>query len=248
MPVDYDYERNLHTIEGPEAAIPQIFKALPRSLLDVGCGMGGWIAAARRQGVVEVLGVDGATIDPGKLAVPAEYFCHQDLTQPWSLGREFDVALCLEVGEHLAECHAAGLIDALVAHSALIVFSAAIPGQGGQHHVNCQWPTYWQNLFNQRGYVCADDLRWEIWDDERIEPWYRQNMFSARRDAARAGREPRIRSVVHPAMHQLVLTNDEPGSFAERLRRIEDGRMPMSWYLTAPFAAVGRKARRWGAR
>ena len=84
---------------------------------------------------------------------------HIDLTQEWSLGRRFDAVLCLELAELCEAGHASGLVEGLAAHSDTISFSAACPNQGGQHHVNCQWPDYWQQLFNVRGYGCSDTPR-----------------------------------------------------------------------------------------
>jgi hypothetical protein len=57
------------------------------------------------------------------------------------------------------------------------LFSAAIPTQGGVHHVNEQWAQYWRALFAERGYVCVDCLREMFWDAKQVEWWYRQNMF-----------------------------------------------------------------------
>ena len=102
-------------------------------------------------GITDVTGVDGVEVPADKLEIPASHRRTQDLTRSWNLGRRFDMALCLEVGEHLDELHSGTLVDALVRHSDLIVFSAACPGQSGQHHVNCQWPEYWQAKFNDAG-------------------------------------------------------------------------------------------------
>jgi SAM-dependent methyltransferase len=181
MIIEYDHSSNLHTLVGPQATLPVLFaNEKPLSLLDVGCGNGTWLKAAIDFGIPDVFGVDGVEVPPDKMYIPAENIRHQDLTRPWNLGRRFDAVLCLEVAEHLDSSFAPLLIDALVKHGDRIYFSAASPGQSGQHHVNCQWPAYWQRLFNEHGYVCEDNLRWLIWDDSQIEPWYRQNLFLAR--------------------------------------------------------------------
>ena len=198
--VDYDHAKNTHTLEGPRAAIAEIFgPAMPSSLLDVGCGNGTWLKAALDAGISDVFGIDGIDLGEAKL-VPDRYFSRHDLQKPFDLKRAFDVAFCFEVGEHLDANAAALLIESLARHSATIYFSAAIPNQPGQHHINCQWPEYWQHLFNNAGYVCEDSVRWRIWRDSRIEPWYRQNMFTARRDPQNAGSEKRIEPVIHPDM------------------------------------------------
>ena len=197
--INYDHSLNGHTLQGPHSAFSLIFAgATPKSLLDVGCGTGTWLKAAMDLGVDDLLGLDGIQVPTGQLHVPKELILHHNLTLPWNLKRKFDAVMCLEVAEHLDNSFAETLIDALVLHGDTIYFSAACPGQIGQHHVNCQWPAYWQQMFNSRGYACEDSLRWRIWDEDRIEPWYRQNLFVARRAPWEAGHEPRIKGVVHP--------------------------------------------------
>jgi hypothetical protein len=49
--------------------------------------------------------------------------------------------------------------------------------QGGTHHVNEQWPAYWQDLFERQGYRMLDLIRREIWTNPEIQFWYRQNIF-----------------------------------------------------------------------
>lgn len=241
MIIDYDHARNRHTLEGPRVALPKIFgESKPASLLDVGCGRGTWLNAAREIGITDILGLDGVAIPQEELLIPAEFFRRQDLTIPWNLHRRFDAALCLEVAEHLNEEFGGQLVATLTNHSDTVVFSAACPGQPGQHHVNCQWPVYWQSLFNDQGYVCSDAVRWELWDDTQIEPWYRQNMFLARRDPAHAGKEPRIPSVMHATMQSRF----ERSFFADHVLQIENGRMPMFWYLRTFFKGPLAKVRR----
>ena len=243
MSVDYNHSENLHTLSGPAAALPILFaKALPTSLLDVGCGTGTWLKAAIDLGIPDVFGVDGVEVPADKLHVQDKKIRHQDLTRPWNLNKRFDAVICLEVAEHLDSAFAHILIDALVQHSDQIYFSAACPGQTGQHHVNCQWPGYWQRLFNECGFACEDSIRWLIWDDSRIEPWYRQNIFLARRDMAAAGHEPRIKAVLHPAMLPFVLPESE--RFESHVKRIEDGHMDVTWYLKTLIFALSEKVKR----
>ena len=173
-------------------------------MLDVGCGTGTWLRAALDLGAREVLGVDGADLPAETLCVPKEHVRQADLSRPLNLARRFDLVLCLEVAEHLEPASAATIIDTLTAHGDRILFSAAAPGQPGMRHVNCQWPDYWQRLFNARGFACDGAVRWEIWRNGRIEPWYRQNLMMAVRDEAGAGSEPRVLPVLHPEMIEQV--------------------------------------------
>jgi SAM-dependent methyltransferase len=197
--VSFNHAHSPSSADAAYAALSKIFPDVPpSSLLDVGCGTGTWLSAAERLGVSDLHGVDG--IDANSSA----NFSKLDLTQPIRLGRRYDVVLCLEVGEHLDSAYSRVLIGSLVAHAPKIIFSAACPGQPGQHHVNCQWPDYWQSLFNREGFACYDTVRWSIWNDKLIEPWYRQNMFIATYAPSIAGNETRIAAVVHPDMLRVM--------------------------------------------
>jgi hypothetical protein len=245
MSVSFDHSLLPRSLRGPQAAFAAMFpEACPRSLVDVGCGLGVWAKAALRFGVSDVLAVDGVNLGPRQLVVPSANFRHQLLNEPFSLGRKFDVAVCLEVGEHLDERYAEVLISNLVRHSDAIYFSAACPGQPGQNHVNCQWPIYWQRLFNEHGFTCDDSIRWRLWNTTELGFCYRQNMFLATKDPARAGREPRILPVVHPELVDLW----EVDATADRrrlwLKQVEHGSQTIGWYLSLPVKAFRRKLNR----
>jgi SAM-dependent methyltransferase len=247
-PIDYIHAATVHTLQGATAALTAIFKsdAPPTSLLDVGCGTGTWLRAAADLGVKTIAGIDGIAVPDEQLRVERDVIALHDLSAPFDLKRRFELAICLEVAEHLLEESSARLISSIVRHADTIYFSAACPGQPGQHHVNCQWPAYWQELFNSHGYACDDAIRWLIWNDARIEPWYRQNMFTARRDPSNAGREPRLKGVIHPEFDGIVRRFGEEINIlnASLLSDIEQGRMRANWYLIVSSAAVSAKLRR----
>ena len=94
--------------------------------------------------------------------IPADRLSRRRPRDRWNLEPKFDLALCLEVGEHLESRAAKVLVEALAAHADEIVFSAACPGQPGRHRVNCQWPGYWQGMFDESGFSCSDAIRWRI--------------------------------------------------------------------------------------
>jgi len=248
MNIDYNHEQNRHTLEGPKAALPLLFpEGMPPKILDVGCGTGTWLRAALDLGAGSVMGVDGVEVDTETLLFDSSCFQHHDLTQPLNLHRSFDVVLCLEVGEHLPPQCAPTLVQTLTRHADTIVFSAACPRQSGQHHVNCQWPEYWQELFNQCGYMGGDSLRWKLWEVEEIEPWYRQNIFLARKDPDGAGKEPRIRRVVHPEIElsgRKATEAQKKEVREEQMRQIEKGSKSVAWYWEALFSAHMAKVKR----
>jgi SAM-dependent methyltransferase len=237
--VDYSHETNLHTLTGPSVAMSVLFRdRTPASLLDVGCGRGTWIRAAMDRGLTDVYGVDGVDIPRDQLFFPYERFRKLNLTSVWDLRRKFDVVLCLEVAEHIDPSHSELFIRNLLNHGDTVFFSAACPNQAGQHHVNCQWPVYWQSIFNANGYVCEDSVRWQMWNITGIEAWYRQNMFTARRVQQGAGAEPRILPVLHPDLIDCVNPNGRQQIWRQL---VEDGRLPQTWYLTTPIKAFCRK-------
>ena len=238
--VDYDHDlnRDIHTVSGASEVLRLAFPGdMPKSVLDVGCGSGTWLRAAQDRGVTDLFGVDGVSLDPAKLHVDKSLVRQVDLNQPLDLGRRFDLVVCLEVVEHLEPSSAATIVETLCRHADDILFSAAAPGQAGTHHINCQWPSYWQELFNRSGFVCRDDLRWKLWDEVAIEPWYRQNIFRASRDRGEAGKEERIMSVVHPD----ALSTFSHTFFDRHRDLIEHGGLRWPWYLSAPIKAARSK-------
>ncbi len=245
MPVDYDYAANRHTLDSPRTVIPILFSGRkPGSLLDVGCGIGTWLRAAHEFGIEDIRGVDGVEIPSTDLLVPPDAFRVVDLSGPWTLDRKFDVILCLEVAEHLDERCSTPLIEALTAHSDEIIFSAACPRQPGQHHVNCQWPAYWQERFNACGFSCSDAIRWRIWNETDVDVWYRQNMFVARRDARGAGREERLRAVIHPEFLEDLVFVGAATAAMEKVESLEARARPVRWYAISAMRALTAKVRR----
>ena len=156
--------------------VPLLIRLLrPRSVVDVGCGLGTWLSVFAENGVEDLLGIDGDYVNPQKLEIPKDRFRAHDLSRSLRLERSFDLVVSLEVAEHLPEEHAATFVDSLTGLGSAVLFSAAIPFQGGTNHVNEQWPEYWAALFSQKGYAAVDCIRREVWRNEKVEWWYAQN-------------------------------------------------------------------------
>ena len=205
------YDAHIYRTQDAEVLLKWLFQQVqPQSILDVGCGIGTWLQVAKQHfGVSDILGIDGSPYDPKTFFLSPNEYRQADLTQPQKLDRKYDWSFCLEVGEHLPEGAAQILIDTLTAHSDKILFSAAIPGQGGHQHINEQWPGYWQQLFEQKGYQAFDAVRPIFWHDNSIACWYRQNMFiAAQPDTLPAYWRPvkgELLSLVHPEIYQYKL-------------------------------------------
>lgn len=176
------------------AALPVVVALLEecghriRSLVDLGGGTGAWARAGLECGIEDVVVVEGEWVRRASRMVADRFFVFADAGSPLPLERRFDLALCLEVAEHLPAAKADALVQNLCRLSDVVLFSAAIPHQGGTDHVNEQWPGYWSEKFAEEGYGHHDIVRWRLWDDSRIGFWYRQNMLlyvSGRREGLR---------------------------------------------------------------
>jgi SAM-dependent methyltransferase len=181
---DHLYDRSF--FRGQEAGsrlsakrlLPIVLRMLsPRSIVDMGCGVGTWLAVALDEGILDIVGVDGTYVDRDLLQFPEAQFVACDLTKEIELKRSFDLVISLEVAEHLPARVADVFVDNLVRHGPVVLFSAAVPCGGGTGHVNEQWPAYWAERFEKRGYVAIDCLRELVWNDPQIEWWYRQNVI-----------------------------------------------------------------------
>ena len=159
-----------------QVVVPILIDALsPNTVVDVGAGSGTWLSVFRQHGA-DVHAIEGDWVRSIDTQIPKERYTFHDLERPFTLAPKFDLCLSLEVAEHLPESSADGFVESLSTLSDCIVFSAAIPEQGGVNHVNEQWPSYWAKKFERHGYAVHDVIRPIIWR-EAIKPWYRQNML-----------------------------------------------------------------------
>ena len=170
-------DRHQKTVYSVNAILAIVVDALPEihSAVDFGCGVGTWLSVLREMGVIDIQGFDGHWVEASLLEIPNENFRHVDLEGVINVSRRYDLAISLEVAEHLRPEIAKAFVGSLVSAADFILFSAAIPFQGGKSHVNEQWLDYWVRLFDEKGYVGLDFIRRAIWDDENIPVWYRQN-------------------------------------------------------------------------
>lgn len=176
----YVHEVDVHNLTTPEQLVPMIMKLFnPSSVIDVGCGIGTWLSIFKKHGVKKILGIDGDYVNRELLAqhICLNEFIAKDISLPFNLRTKYDVAICLEVAEHLQISVAEIFIESLCNHSDIIIFAAAVPNQGGQNHVNEQWPEYWVSIFKNQGFVCYDLLRHQVWDNENVYWWYKQNIL-----------------------------------------------------------------------
>ena len=158
------------------AIVPALLRWFPaQSVLDIGCGTGNLLATFGRYGVTERLGVDGAQVPRDLMQLAPEQFRAADVATLDDVGRHFDIACSLEYAEHLPPARAQALVALLAAAAPVVLFSAAVPGQGGLGHVNEQRQSYWAGLFAAHGRVAVDCIRPAIHAAVGAEWYYAQN-------------------------------------------------------------------------
>lgn len=175
---DFYSDRDSLTRTSAEVVVRMLLDLFrPESVVDLGCGVGTWLSTFERMGCREIVGFDGAYVNKELLEIPPECFRPTDLSSPIRIERKFDLAMSLEVAEHLDSQYAQQFVGSLTQFAPVVLFSAAIPFQGGLHHVNEQWPDYWSDIFKAQGFVCIDALRSRLWNCRNVLYWYRQNIL-----------------------------------------------------------------------
>jgi len=168
-------ERSFESVNEVFSLLFQIYK--PKSMVDFGCGQGTWLAAAEQLGVKNLKGYDGEWVDKDKLYSKKVDFEQVNLEREIKNENKFDIAVSLEVAEHLKEESATIFVNSICNASDIILFGAAIKGQGGINHINEQKQSYWIKLFKKNNFECFDIIRPQIWNNNKVEWWYRQNIF-----------------------------------------------------------------------
>ena len=204
---------------------------------------------AKRLNISFLVGLTAAaTGSVGALVVAQRFFRH-DLSTPLRLDRRFDLVLSLEVAEHLPEDAAATFVESLTRLGPAVLFSAAVPDQSGERHLNEQWPDYWVERFAAHGLVAVDAVRPRIWHDASVAWWYRQNALlfcdqellarveplRTAHEATRAGQL----SVVHPVLYGWMAHQRD--RLAEEVARQPSLRESLSLTSRAAGNAIGRR-------
>jgi cyclopropane fatty-acyl-phospholipid synthase-like methyltransferase len=196
-----------------------------RSIIDVGCGVGAWLKAAQNLGASSLRGFDGPWVDDSQLLIEPTSFTRISFeSADWPDLGKVDLAISLEVAEHLSLTQGKLLVKRLCNAAPVVLFSAAIPHQGGEGHQNEQWQSWWAEIFAAQGYRPSLFLRRITWTNAEVSFWYSQNMV-VYVDPARAGSliEPdemaQPMDVIHPDLYQIrVIKRGRHG----RLRRLID--------------------------
>jgi SAM-dependent methyltransferase len=211
---DHFYDcQSIGSVNSAMVVLPKVLAALPQinSVADFGCGVGAWLSVINKLGVSEICGYDGPWVNKDMLMIPKESFLEIEFDKDFYVNRKYDLAISLEVAEHIPMKYSSLFVNMLVSASDIILFSAAIPFQGGVEHINEQWPEYWYNLFAKHGYIAMDFLRNQIWNERDVEFWYKQNiMLYVKKEVIKKikiipFKESKPLSYVHPQQYLSLL-------------------------------------------
>jgi SAM-dependent methyltransferase len=205
------------TSASAKLVVPQLVRMLSvNSVLDVGCGDGRWLETFKAAGVKSVLGLDGPWNDKSKLSISAHEFVVHDLTRSIDLADRFDLAMSLEVAEHIGGEFADQFVNDLCGRSDVVLFGAAVPYQGGFRHINEIWQSAWAGKFRAAGFQVFDPFRAALWNRSDVHFWYKQNMLlyvrSARDDLVdkvesymkAEAIETLPLDIIHPELYQQI--------------------------------------------
>ncbi len=197
----------------------------PESLIDFGAGAGHWVKIAVNLGIKDCTAVDGPWTDPSLIVIDKSLFHYHDLSRPICFHRRYDLALSLEAAQYLDEDGCINLINTLVQHADTILFSSAVPYQGG-NNVTERWQSHWAQLFEDRGYQPVDLIRPRFWNDSEIPYYYRQNTILYVKEIGSelerlesqlaSGKKAWVLDMIHPEKWETLIL----GSRRERIQRL----------------------------
>lgn len=245
--IRYIHQESVHNFISPKEVVPEILNLInPQSVVDVGCGTGTWLKIFQDLGIEDILGIDGDYVDLSLLKIEEKFFATFDLEKKMSLNKKFDLALSLEVAEHLSFESSDIFVKTLCDLSDTIVFSAAIPNQGGQNHINEQVPKYWIKKFENEGFMLFDVLRPIFWDNQNVDSWYRQNMLLFTKNMDLKIKLNSLESFAGKHLVHPVLSKGKDDGliyYKNQLERINAGKKDGRFYLNLLLKALKGKFR-----
>jgi hypothetical protein len=141
-----------------------------KTIIDIGCGDGSYVREFRKNGF-DCIGLDG---NPLTSKIP---YC-QVMDFSINLISFFnDLAICLEVGEHIPQEYEQFFIDNICRVSDNIILSWAIEGQGGLGHVNCRNNDYIIAEMKKRNFD-YDAIATNFLRKNSTLPWFKNTLMA----------------------------------------------------------------------
>jgi SAM-dependent methyltransferase len=217
IPNHYDtafYEtQQAGSLKSAREMLPLLAVVYPfRSVVDIGSGVGTWLRAAAEHGATELVGVEGEWVKDNRNRFSDASYVYADLNTPLSMDRRFDLAISLEVAEHLNPDRSQRFVEDICRSSDVVMFGAAMPRQNGNAHINGRPHSFWIDLFEKRGFVCLDLFRPKVWYNSSVEPWYAQNTFlfvaESAQDRFTSVPPASLVNVYHPLLANRLVRDD----------------------------------------
>ena len=146
----------------------------PKKVVDIGCGPGMLVYSLREQGIT-AFGYDNDNRVNNK-----EYLKQISL---FDLTDSADLITCMEVGEHIKENLSDSVVDSMLRNmisGGKLLWTAAVPGQGGVGHINCQYKEYWQEKFEKKALIRNIELETDLINYMKNGPymgWFINNVM-----------------------------------------------------------------------
>lgn len=212
----YDSQRD-GSYQSAQMIIPIVLEYIsPKNVIDVGCGLGTWLKIFKEKGI-DIMGIDGDYVSEDLRLIDNKEFISMDLRRKFEINKKFDLVMTLEVVEHLPPERGEGFIQDIIKLGDVVLFSAAVPYQGGEEHINEKRLSEWEKIFKKFNYIMIDCIRSRIWNETRIEPWYKQNIvFFVRRESIEKHKKFLIWSqkelnlitdIIHPDLFEKTVRN-----------------------------------------
>lgn len=151
--IDYDLIEREESPQALRLARWVMRRLQPRSVIDLGCATGLYLAPFQSYNVSELVGLEMNNKAYSK-AIRAHdriTFMKKDLSKPLGLAVKYDLGLCIEVAEHMPPEAEGALCENLAKACRTLIFSAAVEGQGGEGHINCRPQGYWISSLARSG-------------------------------------------------------------------------------------------------
>ena len=243
--IKYLHNEAVHNFKAPNEIVPFVINLLnPKSVVDIGCGIGTWLAIFKEHGVQKILGLDGSFVDKKLLKIHETSFKEVDLEKSFELENKFDLAISLEVAEHISFENSDVFIKSICNLSDLVIFSAAIPNQGGQNHINEQPPMFWIQKFELKGYKAYDVIRPVFWNNVDVDWWYKQNIFIFSKNKDINQKLEKMPSFYGAHLAHPIILKDRSFESSQRnneIVRIESGFKNISFYFKILKSAIVNK-------
>lgn len=244
---DFFAQRRKLALQSAERILDILWPIVPvQSVLDIGCASGIWLAEAKRRGAITIQGIDGPWVPLDQLEIDKEEFYAHDLGEsiPAGFGK-YDVAFCIEVAEHLPASASDALIEFLTCRADVVLFSAAIPGQGGTGHINEQCQSYWQHKFFGYGFACFDLIRPLVWEEESVNVIYKQNMLVYVHEGSKSyDRIKHSKVAIEASTLPYELDRVHPDLFKRRMMKFERLKQrSLGKHIMKSFKAITKAAR-----